>query len=121
MNNFFPGEVKAWNNVIAHLLNIPSINILKGHILSLIRQEKKYIFNIHDPIGLQDLFYLRVSLSPLRSHKNRYGFDDTPSDKSLCYHGIEDTNRFRFSCPFFTIERAIFRASVVIILQSLQA
>ena len=83
MNSFFPDGIKAWNNVIAHFSNIPSINILKSHILSLIRPKKKSIFNIHDPSGLRYLFYLRVGLSPLRSHKNRHGFADTPLDNCL--------------------------------------
>ena len=53
MNSFFPDGTKTWNNVIGNFPNILSINILKGHILSLIRPEKKYIFNIQDQIGLR--------------------------------------------------------------------
>ena len=34
----------------------------------------KGIFGIHDPVGLRYLFQLRVSLSPLRSHKFRHNF-----------------------------------------------
>ena len=34
MNSFFPNAITAWNNVITHFDNIPSINILKDHILS---------------------------------------------------------------------------------------
>ena len=97
MNSFFPERIKAWNNVIAHFSNIPSINIHKSHILSLTRPKKKSIFNIHDPSGLRYLFYLRVGLSLLRSHKNRHGFADTPLDN----HGVEDTNHFIF-CVLFT-------------------
>ena len=110
MNSFFPGGIKAWNNVIGHFPNIPSINNLKGHILSLIRPVKISIFNIHDPIGLRYIFYLKVGLSPLRSHKNRHGFVDTFSDKCLSIF------YFLFSCSFFTIQRATLRASVVNIL-----
>ena len=51
MYSFFPDGIKAWNNVVEHFPNISSINILKGHILSLLRPEM--FFNIHDPIGLQ--------------------------------------------------------------------
>ena len=29
VNSFFPGGIKAWNNVIGHFPNIPSVNILK--------------------------------------------------------------------------------------------
>ena len=117
MNSFFPDGTKTWNNVIGHFPNIPSIYILKGYILSLIRLEKTNIFNIHDPIGLRYLFYLRVNLSPLRSHKHRHEFNDTPSDKCLCNHGIEDTNHFLFSCSFFAIQRTSLRTSVAKILQ----
>ena len=40
-NSFFYDGVKAWNTIITFFPNIPSINILKNHILSLIRPEKK--------------------------------------------------------------------------------
>ena len=111
MNSFFPRGIKAWNNVIGHFPNIPSINILKGHILSLIRPVKRSIFNRHDPIGLRYLFYLKVGLSPLRSHKTHHGCVDTLSDKCLCNHGIEDTDHFLFSCSFYTIQRATLKSN----------
>ena len=41
MSSFFPNAINAWNNVITHFENIPSINILKDHILSLIRPKKR--------------------------------------------------------------------------------
>ena len=40
MSSFFPDAITSWNNVITHFDNIPSINILKDHILSLIRSKK---------------------------------------------------------------------------------
>ena len=79
--------------------------------------QRNFVFNIHDPIGLRYLFYLRVNLSPLRSHKHRREFNDTLSDKCLCNHGIEDTNHFLFSCSFFAIQRTSLKASVAKILQ----
>ena len=60
MNSFFPDGITSWNNVITHFKTIPSINILKDHILSLIRPEKKHYYGIYDPIGLRHLFQLRV-------------------------------------------------------------
>ena len=77
----------------------------------------KSIFGIHDPVGLRYLFQLRVSLSPLRSHKYRHNFTDTPSDICHCNEGIEDTNHFLFSCPDYAILRATLAASVINILQ----
>ena len=78
---------------------------MKDHILSLIRPEAKNIFGLHDPIGLRYLFQLRVGLSPLRYHKNRHNFHDTPSNICLCKNGIEDTSHFLFSCPFYLTKR----------------
>jgi len=116
-NSFFPDAVKAWNKVITHFPNIPTITVLKRHILSLIRPNKKSIFNIHDPIGIHYLFYLRVGLSPLKNHKKKYGFEDTPSGNCLCNHGVEDTTHFLFSCDLFVLQRATLMAKTAIILR----
>ena len=75
------------------------------------------ILGIHDAVGLRYLFQLRVSLSPLRSHKFRHNFPDTPSDICRCNQGIEDTKHFLFSCPEYAIPRASLEASVINILQ----
>ena len=70
------------------------------------------VFDIHDPTGIRYLFQLRLGLSHLRSHKKRYGFEDTPSDTCLCKTGIEDTRHFLLSCPFYTSKREIMVSSV---------
>ena len=116
MNSFFPDGVNSWNIVITNFPNIPSICILKGHILSLIRPVKKSIFDIHDPLGLRYLFQLRVSLSSLRSHKNSHNFIDTPSRNCSCNNGVEDTNHFLFLCPRYITQRATLMDSVTMIL-----
>ena len=96
---------------------MPSINVLKSHILSLIRPEKRSTFDIHDPLGLRYLFYLRLGLSPLRSHKNHHSFVDTPFDKCICNHGIENTNHFLFLCSLYSTQRAPLIAIATEILQ----
>ena len=48
----------------------------------------------------------------MRSHKKRYGFEDTPSDTCRCKTGIEDTRHFLLSCPFYTSKREIMVSSV---------
>ena len=90
MNSFFPDAIASWNIIIKNFKDFPSIDILKDHIVFLIRPKTKSTFGIHDPVGLQYLFQLRVSVSPLRSHKWRHNFIDTPSEICRCNHGIED-------------------------------
>ena len=72
----------------------------------------KPFYDIHDPIALRYLFQLRLGLSPLRSHKKKYGFGDTPSDICLCKLQTEDTRHFLFSCPFYATKRAVMIRSV---------
>ena len=62
------------------------------------------------------VFQLRLGLSPLRSHKCRHEFDDTPSEKCLCNIGVEDTKHFLFKCPFHATKRASLATEVVPIL-----
>ena len=107
MNSFFPGAIASWNIIIKDFDTVPSFEILKGHIISIIRPKTKSIFGIHDPLGLRYLFQLRVSLSPSRSHKMRH--------RNL---GIEDPNHFLFSCSSYAIQRATLVASRNEILQN---
>ena len=93
MNSFFPDTITSWNTFITHFDNVPSCVALKDHMNTFFHPKANNVFGIHDPIGLRYLFQLRVSSSPLRSHKLRHNFDDTPNICS-CNQGIEDTNHF---------------------------
>ena len=42
-----------------------------------------------------------MNLSPLRNHKRRHNFADTPE----CNQDIEDTSHFIFKCPRYTTPR----------------
>ena len=77
-----------------------------------LRHVGKPVYDIHEPTGLRYLFQLRLGLSQLRSHKNSYGFVDTPSDICLCRLGSEDTRHFLFSCLFYATKRAVMISSV---------
>ena len=68
----------------SYLRDIPTFTSLKSRPLSLIRPKIKSNFGIHDALGLRYLFQLRVNLSPLRSHKMRHNFSDTPSETCEC-------------------------------------
>ena len=113
MNSFFPDAVASWNILMmSHLL------IFLKNISILFYDLKPKIFSVY--MILRDfryLFQLRVSLSPLRSHKFRHNFADTLSEICRCNQGIEDTNHFLFSCPDYATPRATLAANVINILQ----
>ena len=112
MNSFFPDAISSWNIFIKHFDDVPSFDILKKHINTFVRPMTSNIFGIHDPVGLRYLFQLRLSLSPLRSHKFRHNFTDTPSEICRCNQCIEDTNHFFLSCPNYVTQRATLTTSV---------
>ena len=115
-NSFFPDATSSWNVCISYFSEMPHFSSLKNHLFSLFRPKSRSIFSIHDPRGIHYLFQLRVGLSPLREHKKRYNFADTPCDKCLCNIGVENTNHFLFQCPFYVTQRATLAASVILIL-----
>ena len=53
-----------------------------------------------------------MGLSPLRYHKKRHNFSDTPSEICLCGNGEEDTAHFLLLCPFFVNQRTYLTALV---------
>ena len=50
-------------------------------------------------------YQLSVGLSPLRHHKKRHKFIDTPNDTCRCGTGIETTDHFLVDCPLFNVQR----------------
>ena len=112
INSFFPHAISSWNIIISHFEDFPSFDSLKDHVLSLVRPMNKIIFGIHDPSDLRYLFQLKVSLSPLRSHKSRHNFIDAPSDICHCKQGDEDTSHFLFFCSSYVTQRASLTSCV---------
>ena len=66
----------------------------KTRSLKTIQPTKNSIFNVHDPEGISFLFQLRVGLSPLKAHKKKHNFIDTPVDDCCCGTGTETTEHF---------------------------
>ena len=111
--SYFPDTIKWWNRIMPHFNEMPTIPILKKHLLSLFRPEPKSIFGVYDPIGIKHLYQLRLGLSKLRSHKKAHNFQDTPSESCLCRIGVEDTDHFLFKCPFYATKRAALASAVM--------
>ena len=113
MNSFFPNAVKLWNNIGDDFHSCNSIEILKKNITNLIRPPSKSIYSIHDPKGLKYVFQLRIGLSPLKSHKKKYNFADTPIDWCDCNIAPEDTCHFLFHCKFYEVQRSDLLNAVI--------
>ena len=114
--SFFPDAVVWWNRILPHFKEMPTLPILKKHLISLFRPKERSIFNVHDPTGTKHLYQLRLGLSQLRSHKKAHNFADTVSDRCLCGIGVEDTDHFLFKCPFYATHRASLASSVMSII-----
>ena len=110
IDSFYPHAVKIWNEIGPDLRQAVSLSSFKMRILKIIRPPKRSIFNIHDPIAMKQLFQLRVGLSPLRHHKKRHNFQDTPVDKCKCLLSAETTDHFLLHCNIYTeVRLAMFQ------------
>ena len=115
--SFFPNVISLWNNTIGNIAGTITKNSIKSYVLKIIRPIPTNTYGIHDPIGLHYLFQLRTGLSPLRSHKFRHRFLDTPTDICNCNQGIENTSHFIFECFQFAIHRVSLAVEITNILQ----
>ena len=70
------------------------------------------MFDVFDPIGTKMLYQLRVGLSPLKAHKFRHNFIDTPSDICDCTLNEESTRHFLLACPLHNIHRATLMSTI---------
>ena len=115
---FFPSNaISSWNYITTNFQGNITKNSIKSHILKTIRPFSKSVYNIHDPIGIRYLFQLTTGLSPLRSHKYRHNFLDTPTDNCICNQGIENTSHFLFECLQFAIPRIDLAVDITNILR----
>ena len=117
-NSFFPNTISLWNNLDSTIKRSKNISSFKSSILKIIRPDKKRTYNIHDPNRLKWIFQLRVGLSPLKYHKKRHNFSDTPNDFCFCSNTPETTDHFLLSCPLYVNARTTLINTVGTILAS---
>ena len=77
-NSFYPNSIKLWNGLNNEIQTCESILSFKKHIISIIKPPVKSIYKIFNSFGISSIIQLRVGLSPLKSHKRRHNFLDTP-------------------------------------------
>ena len=66
------------------------------------------MFDVIDPIGTKMLYQLRVGLSPLKAHKFRHNFIDTPYEACTCQKDVEFSIHFLLYCLSFNAHRIGF-------------
>ena len=115
-NSFYPNTIKLWNVLGNEFQDCKSLLTFKKYVTSLIKPEKKSIFNTHNPYGISYIFQLRVGLSPLKYHKMRHNFTDTTTEKCDCTTGNETVEHFLLKCPFFHTQRTKLITSIKSIL-----
>ena len=105
LHSFYPDSINCWNKLDPDVRKIETLSRFKSAILKTIKPQKRSIFRIHDSTGIGYIYQLRVGLSPLRHHKKRHKFIDTPNDTCRCGTGIETTDHFLLNCPLFNVPR----------------
>ena len=108
--------MKTWTAIGDELQQCQSLAIFKQKIQNLVRPPGNSIYGIHDNIGIKYIFQLRVGLSPLKSHKRKHDFLDTPSDRCDCNLAPEDTYHFILECPLYAAQRQELIVSISTIL-----
>ena len=103
-NSFYPNAVNCWNDIGPDIRKLETPKCFKSTLTKIIKPEKRSIFNIHSP-QLKYLYQLRGGLSPLKAHKCRHKFSDTPNPTCLCSSGVESTEHFLLRCPIFNAHR----------------
>ena len=76
--SYFPSTILDWNNLPFELKSVKSKKILKSRFLNKIRPKKSLYVDIRNNDKVRYLTMLRLNLSPLRAHKFKYNFEDTP-------------------------------------------
>ena len=113
----YPDSIIRWNGIGSELRNLAPLSLFKVNIFKLVRPNKRIIFGLHNPIGVKRLFQLRVGLSPLKFHKKKYNFLDTPSDACDCSGLPETLNHYFFHCSNHVDPRKFLMDSITPILR----
>ena len=117
MNSFFPDSIRSWNSVGVDFCSFAlSIAVFKNNLTNLIRPKPRPTFGISDSMGIKFIFQLRLGLSPLKFHKKKHNFLDTPDDLCDCRSASEDIAHFLLTCDIHNAARLSLRIAVLDIL-----
>ena len=116
-SSFYPDCISEWNTLDPEIRNAPSVAAFKHKLLLKIRPPVRYIFGIHDPIGVSYLSQIRVGLSKLNLHKFKHNFKDTIYPLCPTNDAVEDAEHFFLLCPSYYNYRRDLLARISVVLQ----
>ena len=99
--SFFPFCVNKWYKLDSSLREVKSMKHLRFMFKEFFNLKQKFLFAIHDSVGVKLLSKLRVKFSHLNEHKFRHNFKDALSPMCDCGSETETTGHFFLRCPFF--------------------
>ena len=111
-------SLMLYNNMGTDFCSILLLGVFKNSVFKLVRPNPKSLYGIHDPHGVKRLFQLRVGLSPLKHHKKRHNFNDTPTDCCNCLNASEDTTHFFLFCNLYSVPRTDLQSTVLNVLSA---
>ena len=104
-NTYFQNCVSERNRLDVSERSCTTISEFKKRLpLRIGPPSKRFIFNIHDLIGIKLLTQLQVEFSGLHEHRFRHNILCS-SPFCSCQTGIEDNDHFLLHCPFFSSHR----------------
>ena len=73
--------------------------------LSFLQNSRKFIFNVHNPIGVKYLNRLRLNFSHFKEHKFHHNFRDTINPLCCCNTETETISHYLLRCHLFSEQR----------------
>jgi len=99
-----PAAIRDWNSLDITIKTSVSKMAFKYKIFKQIRPPKKSYFGVSKDVG-RYISQLRMELSPLRAHKFKYNFRDTPDPFCIVCESIESTEHFLLHCRSYRLAR----------------
>ena len=105
-NWFFLFSISEWNELSNLSKQSEYIKKFKNTLMKYIKSNERSLLSIHNPQGLNLVFWLRLNFSHLNEHKFRHNFKECVSHMCGCTLEIESTQYFFLPCHFYFVERS---------------
>ena len=105
-NWFFLFSISEWNELSNLSKQSEYIKKFKNTLMKYIKSNERSLLSIHNPQGLNLVFWLRLNFSHLNEHKFRHNFKECVSPKCGCGLKLESTQHFFLRCHFCHVERS---------------